>query len=65
MRKLLWAVFLFGAYIWAIQSGHDQTIIHYGKQVYESLTAWLEDAEVDFQLSETKKKEEKKKSKKW
>ncbi len=64
MRKLLWAILLFGAYIWAMTSGNDQIIIEKGKNLYQGLVAWFDDAEVDFQVKPSKFKS-KKKPRRW
>ena len=62
MRKLLWMIFLFGAYIWVISSGHEELIFDQGRAVYRAIVTWLDDADVDFQV---KKSKNKKKSRRW
>lgn len=64
MRKILWAILFFGAYIWAMTSGHDRMIIDQGKNIYRAVVVWLDDAEVDFQVKPNKTKA-KKKSRRW
>ena len=64
MRKVLWAIFLFGLYIWAVTSGHDQMIIQQVQNVYRAVVVWFDDAEVDFQVKQTKPKS-KKKARRW
>lgn len=64
MRKLLWVIFLFGAYVWVMTSGHDQILIEQGKNLYNALVSWFDDAEVDFQVSQ-KTKKAKKRSRRW
>lgn len=63
MRKLLWMILLFGAYIWAMTSGHDRMIVDQGKNFYQAIVAWLDDADVDFQVKQ--KTKVKKKSRRW
>ncbi|MGB7978929.1 MAG: hypothetical protein WCF19_07215 [Chlamydiales bacterium] len=64
MRKLLWAILLFGAYLWAMTSGHDRMLIEQGKNLYRAVIVWLDDAEVDFQIKQNRARE-KKKSRRW
>jgi hypothetical protein len=64
MRKILWMIFLFGAYVWAMTSGHDQMIMSQGKNIYQAIVAWFDDAEIDFQVKPQKVKA-KKKSRRW
>lgn len=63
MRKILWLIFFFGAYLWVMSSGHDQFVIQQGKNMYKALVSWFDDAEVDFQIQKTKKI--KKKHRRW
>ncbi|MBS0625414.1 MAG: hypothetical protein JSS32_05130 [Verrucomicrobia bacterium] len=62
MRKLFWMIFLFGAYIWIVTSGHEEFIFDQGRAVYRAVVAWFDDADVDFQV---KKVKHKKKSRRW
>lgn len=64
MRRLLWMIVLFGAYVWAMTSGHEQLIMEKGKWALQTLIAWFDDAEVDFQVKQ-KHKASKKKSRRW
>lgn len=63
MRKLLWMILLFGVYVWVMTSGHDRMVLEQGKNLYNALISWFDDAEVDFQLKE--KQKEKKRSRRW
>ncbi len=65
MRKLLWMIFLFGAYVWIMTSGHDRMVIEQGKNIFRALVAWFDDAEVDFQVSGQKSKKVKKRTRRW
>jgi hypothetical protein len=65
MRKILWMLLLFGAYMWSMTSGHDRMIIDQGKNVYNALVAWFDDAEIDFQVKQKKPTKVKKKSRRW
>lgn len=67
MRRILWMIFLFGAYIWAMTSGHDRMLVEQGKNLVQSLIAWFDDAEVDFQASKNGQsaKKNKKRSRRW
>ncbi len=65
MRRLLWMIFLFGVYVWLMTSGHDRMVIQQGKSLFESVVAWFDDAEIDFQTAPQKAKKEKKKSRRW
>ena len=65
MRKLLWMIFLFGAYVWIMTSGNDRFVIEQGKNLYHAVIAWLDDADVDFQTSKQKSKTTKKRSRRW
>lgn len=63
MRKLLWMILLFGAYVWAMTSGHDRFILEQGRTIYQAVVTWFDDADVDFQLQPNKKI--KKRSRRW
>ena len=66
MRKLLLTILLFVAYIWVMSSGHDQMVIRHGKNIYNALVSWFDDADVDFQVRhQTPKNKHKKKSRRW
>jgi hypothetical protein len=60
MRRLFWMMFLLGAYLWSMSSGHDRMIIEQGKNIYQALVAWFDDAEVDFQVKPQEKPKPKK-----
>jgi hypothetical protein len=62
MRRLVWIALLLGGYFWVVTSGNDQTLLRRGKQIYEAVVAWLDDAEIDCQL---KKGKEKKRLRRW
>jgi hypothetical protein len=51
-----------GAYLWVLTSGRDQFLVQKAKAVYEFVYNWVEDADADFQLKNTKSK---KKSRRW
>lgn len=63
MRKLLWMILLFGVYVWAMTSGHDQMIMEKGKWAYQALVSWFDDAELDFQVKQ--KEKERKRHRRW
>lgn len=65
MRKLLWMIILFAAYVWAMTSGRDQMLIEQGKAVYEALVAWFDDADVDFQVNKSQKVQKKTRHRRW
>ena len=63
MRKLLWMILFFAAYVWMMTSGHEGIVIDYGKAAYNGLISWFDDAEVDFQMKKNQKI--KKRSRRW
>lgn len=63
MRKLLWMILLFGAYIWIVTSGNDRLVLEQGKSIYQAFVAWFDDAEIDWQMKQ--KQQSKKKSRRW
>ena len=63
MRKLLWVILFFAAYVWVMTSGHDRFIFENGKAVVNGLIAWFDDADVDFQVKKNQKV--KKRSRRW
>jgi len=63
MRKLLWMIVLFGAYVWVMTSGHEQMVMEKGKLLFNAFVAWFDDAEVDFQVKQ--KETTKKRSRRW
>ena len=65
MRKLLWMIFLFGAYVWVMTQGHDRLILEQGKNLYKAIALWLDDAEIDYQVQGQKTKKAKKRSRRW
>ena len=62
MRRLFWLMIMVGAYLWILTSGRDQFLVQKAKAVYEFVYNWIEDADADFQLKNTKPK---KKSRRW
>lgn len=56
MRRLLWMILLLGGYFWVMTSGNDQALLEKGKWLYETVIAWFDDADVDFQLKPHKSK---------
>ncbi len=63
MRKLLWAILFFSAYVWVMTSGHQQMVLEQGKALYHSFMAWFDDAEIDYQIQKPQKS--KKRSRRW
>jgi hypothetical protein len=63
MRKVLWLILLFGAYVWVMTSGHDRMLLEQGKNIYQALVSWFDDAEIDCQVKE--KQKVKKRSRRW
>ena len=62
MRRLFWLIIMVGAYLWVLTSGRDQFLVQKAKAVYEFVYNWIDDADADFQLKNTKSK---KKSRRW
>jgi hypothetical protein len=62
MRRLFWLVFLIGAYLWVLTSGHDVFILARVKAVYGTISDWIAGAEADFHLKSEKSK---KKHRRW
>jgi len=62
MRRLLWMILFFGAYVWVMTSGHDRFLYAQGRMICKAFVSWFDDAEVDFQL---KKEKNKKRSRRW
>jgi hypothetical protein len=54
MRRLFWISFLLGAYFWIVTSGNDQAVLEKGKKIYETVVAWFDDADIDYQLKKGK-----------
>lgn len=65
MRRILWTILLFAIYIWVMSSGHDRMLIQQGKQIYQFLVSWFDDAEIDYQVHSSKPKEKKKLKRRW
>ncbi len=66
MRKLLWMIVFFCIYVWVVTSGREQMLLEHGKTIYQTLVAWFDDADVDFQTKPKKEKSKsKKKSRRW
>lgn len=62
MRRLLWAIVLFGAYVWLLTSGNDQLVLKQGKALYQAVVTWLEGADIDYNLKNNRSS---KKSRRW
>lgn len=62
MRRLFWIAVLLAGYFWIVTSGHDQAVLQKGKQLYEAVVSWLDDADVDYQV---KKGKSKKRHRRW
>jgi hypothetical protein len=54
VRKTFWIVLLLCTYIWVITSGHEQFFLDQSKRLYQTVTTWFDDAEVDFQVQQQK-----------
>jgi hypothetical protein len=69
MRRVFWVLVLLGAYVWSITTGRDQFVWDQGKRIYQFVAAWLDDAEVDFQVqkptSSAPANDKKKRSRRW
>lgn len=63
MRKILWVILLFSAYIWVVTSGNDGFLLDQAKTVYKAFVSWFDDAELDFNLKTHKSA--KKRSRRW
>ena len=63
MRKILWMILLFSAYVWVITSGHEGVFLEKGKAIYQAFLGWFDDAELNFHLKPDKKS--KKHSRRW
>jgi hypothetical protein len=63
MRRLLWMILLFAVYVWVMTSGHDRMVLDQGKAIYNAVVAWLDDAEIDYQVKKDKKA--KKRGRRW
>lgn len=50
MKRLILAALLVSAYIWSTATGRDQFVLDQGKRLYHALSAWFDDAELDFQI---------------
>lgn len=44
------AALLVCAYVWSTATGRDQFVLDQGKRLYQALSAWFDDAELDFQM---------------
>lgn len=62
MRKILWTVIFFLVYVYVTTSGKDQVILETGRSLYETISNWLDHAELDFHL---KKEPAKKTRRSW
>ncbi len=65
MRKVLWMLLFFGAYVWVMTSGHDRFLFEQGKSAFQALVSWFDDAEVDFQVKHKKLAKDKKRHRRW
>ncbi len=54
VRKFFWILILFGAYLWAASSGYDALLWERGKELYQKILHWLEDADIDYHLQKSK-----------
>lgn len=67
MKRLIWAALLVCAYIWSTATGRDQFLLDQGKRLYQALTVWFDDAELDFHVDKTPvtPQVKKKRSRRW
>lgn len=63
MRKILWAILFFCAYIWVVTSGNDGFVLEQAKSLYNSFISWFDDAEIDYNVKIEHKN--KRKSRRW
>lgn len=61
MRKVFWALLLLTSYVWVVTTGHEQWVLDQGKRLFNLVSAWLNDAEVDFQVPQPSAESAKKK----
>lgn len=54
MRKLLWAILFFGAYVWIVTSGHEGIVLDKGKEIYNAFISWFDGADLDFHFKKDK-----------
>jgi len=65
MKKIFWAVFLLGVYIWIVSSGREDWVLDQSKNVYNAVSEWFSDADIDYQVQEKPVSVKKKRPRRW
>ncbi len=67
MKRIIWSALLISAYVWSTATGRDQFVYDQGKRLYHLLSAWFDDAEIDFQVEKAPSTtvQKKKRSRRW
>jgi hypothetical protein len=64
MKKIFWIILLVFGYVWVVTTGHQEFILGQGRHLYEIISEWFDDADVDFQV-QSKPEITKKKARRW
>ena len=51
MKKTFGIILLLFAYIWVVSTGHERFVLDQSQRLYQSMAAWFEDADVDYQAA--------------
>ena len=54
MRKILWLGLFFGGYVWMVTTGNEQFVLEKVRAMYNLISEWFEDADLDFQVKPKK-----------
>lgn len=49
MKKVFGIILLLFAYIWVVSTGHEQMVLDQSKRLYQTVSAWFDGADVDYQ----------------
>jgi len=65
MRKLFWLILFFGGYVWMVTTENEAFVLEKGKALYQMISNWFVDADVDFQIKRKELSKNKPRPRRW
>ena len=65
MGRLFWFILFFGGYLWMVTTENEQLVLEKGKALYQMVSNWLSDADIDFQIKKKEFSKNKNRSRRW
>lgn len=65
MRRLFWLIVFLGGYVWMVATENEPFVLEKGKALYQMISHWFSDADVDFQIKKKQISKNKNRSRRW